>query len=131
MFFRVLDDATVTVHYLVMAYIVFGGFVAWRWRRTLLVHLAFIGWAAVSLSFPVACPLTMLENYLRHRGGLPSLDGGFVDTYLTGVLYPASAVRYVQILAGAVVLGSWVGLYLRGRRGGGAERLAPPRTVGR
>ena len=31
---RVLDDITIAVHYLVMGYIVFGGFLVWRWRRT-------------------------------------------------------------------------------------------------
>lgn len=107
---RVLDDITVGLHYLVMAYIVLGGFVAWRWRWTMWIHLLAIAWAVTSLIFPVSCPLTALENYFRHRGGLPSLDGGFINTYLTGVLYPAGDVRLVQVLAGVVVLVSWVGI---------------------
>jgi hypothetical protein len=114
MIFRLLDDVTVGAHYLVMGYIVFGGFLAWKWRWTIVAHLVFIVWAVLSLSFTWAqCPLTMLENYFRHLGGLGTLSGGFIDTYITGVLYPAGALLEVQLLCGALVLVSWIGFYLR------------------
>ena len=113
---RVLDDITVAVHYVVMAYIVFGGFLVWRWRWTLPVHLAFIIWAVISLIFPIDCPLTLAENYFRQLGGLPALQGGFIDTYLTGVLYPANDVLLVQIIVGVIVVVSWVGIALRSPR---------------
>jgi uncharacterized protein DUF2784 len=113
---RVLDDITVAVHYLVMGYIVFGGFLVWRWRRTLPIHALAITWAVISLIFPISCPLTFLENYFRHQGGLPSLNGGFINTYITGVLYPANDVLLVQVIAGLIVVASWVGIYLRSPR---------------
>jgi hypothetical protein len=113
---RVLDDITVAVHYLVMGYIVFGGFLVWRWRRTWPIHALAIIWAVISLTFPISCPLTFLENYFRHQGGLPSLNGGFINTYITGVLYPANDVLLVQIIAGLIVVASWVGIYLRSSR---------------
>lgn len=113
---RVLDDVVVGVHYVVMAYIVFGGFLVWRWRRTLPVHAAAIVWAVISLATPVTCPLTWLENYFRHAGGLPPLKGGFIDTYITGVLYPSNDVLLVQIIVGVLVIVSWVGIYLRSPR---------------
>ncbi|HVV21734.1 MAG TPA: DUF2784 domain-containing protein [Pseudonocardiaceae bacterium] len=113
---RVLDDVTVAVHYLVMAYIVFGGFLVWRWRWTLPFHVAIIIWAVISLIYPVVCPLTWLENYFRQHGGLPPLHGGFIDTYITGVLYPANDVLLVQVIAGIIVVVSWVGIVLRSPR---------------
>lgn len=117
MIYRMLDDITVVVHYLVMAYIVFGGFLAWRWRWTMVVHGLFICWAVVTLTVPNAnCPLTYLEIFFRQKGGLPPLHGGFIDTYITGVLYPTSYVHLVQILCGAIVLTSWIGFYIRNRR---------------
>lgn len=113
---RVLDDITVGLHYLVMGYIVFGGFLAWRWRWTMWVHLVAIGWAVISLIFPVSCPLTVLEDYFRHQGGLPSLNGGFIDTYITGVLYPSNDVLLVQVLVGIIVIASWAGILFRPAR---------------
>jgi hypothetical protein len=111
-----LDDVTVAVHYLVMGYIVFGGFLAWRWRRTMYVHLVAIAWAVFSLVVPVTCPLTWLEDYFRRHGGLPPLKGGFIDTYITGVLYPTNAVVLVQVLAGVIIVVSWVGIVRRSPR---------------
>ena len=113
---RVLDDIIVAVHYAVMAYLVFGGYLVWRWRWTLPFHAAMIIWAVISLIFPISCPLTFLENYFRHQGGLPSLNGGFINTYITGVLYPADDVLLVQIIAGLIVVASWIGIYLRSPR---------------
>ena len=113
---RLLDDVTVAVHYLVMAYIVFGGFLAWKWRWTIITHMAFIGWAVYSLLYPINCPLTLLENYFRHAAGLSSLNGGFIDTYITGVLYPASYAGVVQIIAGLTVLLSWIAFTVRNIR---------------
>ncbi|HEX5404827.1 MAG TPA: DUF2784 domain-containing protein [Pseudonocardiaceae bacterium] len=110
---RVLDDITIAVHYLVMGYIVFGGFLAWRWRWTMSLHLLAIAWAVFSLVVPVTCPLTWLENYFRHMGGLAPLQGGFIDTYITGVLYPADDVLLVQIIVGLIVVASWVGIAMR------------------
>jgi hypothetical protein len=115
---RALEDITVAVHYLVMAYIVFGGFLAWRWRWTIWTHLAIIGWAVISLIFPVSCPLTWLEDTFRHQAGLPSLDGGFINTYITGVLYPRGDMVAVQIAAGVIVLVSWAGMFVRWDRHG-------------
>ena len=69
MVFRLLDDITVAVHYLVMGYIVFGGFLAWRWRWTIVTHGLFICWAVITLVFPWAnCPLTLAENLLPPAG---------------------------------------------------------------
>ncbi|HEX3789184.1 MAG TPA: DUF2784 domain-containing protein [Pseudonocardiaceae bacterium] len=109
---RLLDDLTVAVHYLVMAYIVFGGFITWKWRWTAVPHAMFIVWAVISLLYPVSCPLTLAEDYFRQQGGLPKLNGGFIDTYITGVFYPAQYVLLVQVLAGAFVVASWAGLYV-------------------
>ncbi|HEX4226930.1 MAG TPA: DUF2784 domain-containing protein [Pseudonocardiaceae bacterium] len=117
MVFRLLDDITVAVHYLVMGYIVFGGFLAWRWRWTIVTHALFICWAVITLVFPWAnCPLTLAENYFRHLGGLAQLNGGFIDTYITGILYPTNDVHLVQIIVGLLVIVSWVGFFfLRNR----------------
>ena len=109
---RLLDDITVAVHYLVMAYIVFGGYLVWRWRWTLPFHIAIIAWAVISLIYPVVCPLTWLEDHFREMGGLPPLQDGFIATYLTGRLYPSNDVLLVQIIAGIIVLVSWVGIAL-------------------
>lgn len=116
---RALEWMTVAVHYAAMAYIVGGGFLAWRWRWARWPHLVMIGWAVLSLLWSGAvCPLTWLEDLLRHIQGEGDLQGGFVDTYLTGVIYPADAEHTALAVSTAIVLVSWVGAFLKWRVAG-------------
>src|SRR5215471_11775905 len=62
------------------------------------VHLLFIGFVVFT------CPLTPVENYLRHRAGEAGYRGGFIAHYLVSVVYPPGLTRGVQIGLGAAVL---------------------------
>jgi hypothetical protein len=109
----------VAVHAAFLAYVVLGGFVAWRWPRSLAGHLAVLAWGLAGLLVPVACPLTGLENELRRLAGRPPLRNGFIDQYVEGVLYPQRLTPLVRGLVTAAVLASWAGLYLRKRDAAG------------
>lgn len=120
MFFQLLTAATVSVHFLFLAYVVVGGFLAWRrrWRWSILAHLAAVGWGVLAVRRGIECPLTDLESWSRRQAGQQGLERGFIDTYLTGVIYPAGYLTEIRLLIAAVVLASWVGfaLKLRARR---------------
>ncbi|WP_137725876.1 DUF2784 domain-containing protein [Prescottella subtropica] len=117
--YRLLVDVTVLVHLLFIGYVVAGGFLAWRWRRTIWLHVAAAAWAAGIVAAGFDCPLTYLENWARARGGEPPLPSdGFIAHYLTGVVYPADATTLVQVLVAVCVLVSWIGFArLRGHVG--------------
>ncbi len=115
--YRMLADATAGVHFLFVAYLVVGGFLAWRWRWTIWTHIAAVAWGFSTVVFGFGCPLTYLENSMRVRGGdgaLPS--SGFIDHYITGVLYPRSALDVVRVLVIVIVAVSWVGFVQLRRR---------------
>jgi hypothetical protein len=116
--YQVLAEATMLVHFAFLAYVVGGGFLAWRWPRAVWPHLALAGWGLSTLVFHQDCPLSLLENWARREAGLSGLKHrGFIDTYLTGVVYPARYLPLVQTLAAATVAVSWGGvLLLRHRR---------------
>ncbi|MFE3226051.1 DUF2784 domain-containing protein [Nocardia sp. NPDC059228] len=117
--YRLLADTTAIVHFLFVAYVVVGGFIAWRWPRTIWLHLLAFGWGFSTVLFTIECPLTNLENWARHRAGEAGLpSSGFIDYYITGVLYPRDALDLVRILVALCVLASWTGLaWFRRRRG--------------
>lgn len=117
---RALAELVMVVHYGVLVFLVVGGFLAWRWPRVLYFHVAMAAWGLLVVVFPIACPLTWLENVFRSAAGQQPLASGFIDTYIDGVLYPESAARLVQVVVALVVLVSWVGHYLRRRVGQGA-----------
>jgi chloramphenicol 3-O-phosphotransferase len=109
----VLATAVLAVHFLVLAHIVLGAFLAWRWPRALLVHVPFVLWGLGIVLLGFVCPLTELENWLRGRGGNPD---GFIAEYLDGVLSPDEYLVASRVLAGVAVVVSYVGAIVAWRR---------------
>lgn len=116
MLYRALADLVVVVHLGFIAFVVVGGFLAWRWPRVLWLHLPVVAWALTIVVFSVECPLTPLENHLRHLAGQRGYSGGFIDHYLTGVLYPGRFIVLARALVAAAVLLAYAGLLVRHRR---------------
>jgi hypothetical protein len=113
--YAVLADAVTLVHFGFLVFLAVGGFLAWRYRWVFVPHAAAVAWALCSLA-GAACPLTAWEDGLRRRAGGPGLARGFVDTYLTGVVYPREDLWAAQLLLAALAAASWVGLAVRGHR---------------
>ncbi|OLR90939.1 DUF2784 domain-containing protein [Actinokineospora bangkokensis] len=106
-----LAGATVVVHFAALLYIGFGGFLAWRWPRSIFVHVFFAAWGVVVNVTPLACPLTALENHFRHQQGLGDLPGGFNDHYIFGPVIPDGMTEYVAVIAVVVLVVSYTGAY--------------------
>lgn len=95
----------VAAHFAFLIYVPVGGLLALRWRRTIWLHVAAVGWAAASVLIHVPCPLTGIERLARESAGMAALGaGGFIDHYIS------DAGAYVaQAAALAVVVTSWIG----------------------
>ncbi|MGW6423057.1 DUF2784 domain-containing protein [Nocardia sp. NPDC055053] len=119
--FRVLADLIAVTHVAFIAYVVAGGFLAWRWPRTIGLHLLAASWGFGTILIGFDCPLTHAENWAHRRAGEAALPAsGFIDYYLTGVIYPDSAIGVVRLVAALAVLVSWAGyvrLYQQRHRG--------------
>jgi hypothetical protein len=115
--YQILTTLVLVLHFGYLAYVVAGGFLAWRWPVTIWLHLAAAGWGLVIAANPWGwrCPLTDAEHWARRRAGQAGYDAGFVDRYIEGVLYPEQYTVLLQVLAGLLVVGSWVGFYFRRR----------------
>jgi hypothetical protein len=108
----VLADITVGVHILALLYIGLGGFLAWRWPRSALVHIFFAIWGVAVNVFPIPCPLTALEDYFRGLQGLGPLPGGFNAYYIYDTVFPRSVLPVVAVVALGLVIFSYVGAYV-------------------
>ena len=104
MLYRILADCVVLVHAAFVAFVVLGGFLAWRWRGVALVHVPCAVWGIAIEYGGWICPLTPLENALRARAGLEGYGGGFVEHYVMPTLYPANLARPTQAVLGTLVL---------------------------
>src|SRR6266705_3428635 len=103
MVYRALADGVVLLHAAFVAFVMLGGFLAWRWRAVLWAHVPAALWGAAIEYAGLICPLTPLENALRARAGLEGYRGGFVEHYLIPLLYPAGLTRPAQALLGTFV----------------------------
>jgi len=109
--------AVVVAHFAFLVYLASGGFLALRWPRTIWLHVAAVLWGIGSVVLHFPCPLTWLERWARQHAGMGRLPpGGFIDHYLTGVLYAAGSVGVLQVLAFAAVCVSWIVFVARRRR---------------
>jgi hypothetical protein len=113
--YRVLATVILVAHFAFLAYLVLGGLLAVRWRWTFWPHAAAALWGLLVVAVPLDCPLTWAENWARRHGGQAAVQKGFIDRYITGVLYPERYLMLMRILVAVVVLGSWTLVLLRWR----------------
>jgi hypothetical protein len=110
---RVAAEVVVGVHFGFLVYVAGGGFLGWRWPRSIVAHLVAVGWGVAGVVTPLACPLTGLQDLFRRWAGEPPLRGGFVDQYIEGVLYPERFTPLVRLALVAAVAVSWAGVARR------------------
>jgi hypothetical protein len=131
MWYRTGADLVMVVHLLFIIFVVGGVYLAWKWPRISWAHIPAVVYGAMVEFAGFACPLTLLENDLRHRAGEVGYSGGFVDHYLIKVIYPPGLTHGMQIALGVLlllsaVLGYWG--FLR-RHGWRSLRLSRPRRL--
>ena len=112
-----LAGTTTVVHFAALLYIGLGGFLAWRWSRSIFVHVFFAAWGvAINVVPELQCPLTTLEDYFRSQQGLGPLPGGFNEYYIYGDLIPRGLLPVVGVGAVVVLIVSYVGALVLWRR---------------
>lgn len=104
MLYALAANLVLIVHLAFVVFVLFGGLLVLRWARLMWLHLAAVAWGTLTEFIGIVCPLTPLEVALRHLGGEAGYQGGFIDHYLTAVLYPSGLTRDMQIWLGFAAL---------------------------
>jgi hypothetical protein len=102
--YRLLADAVLVIHLGFIAFVVLGGMLVLRRPWLAWLHLPAVVWGAWIEFSGSICPLTPLEIGLRARGGEGTYSGGFIERYITAIIYPEGLDRGQQMLLGAFVL---------------------------
>ena len=111
-----LVTVILALHFGYLAYLVLGGFLAWRWPTAFFVHVFACVWGVLIVLSLVDCPLTFAEHWAREKAGQTPTTAGFIDRYLTNAMYPAEYVEEIRLAIALVVLVSWVGTFVLWRR---------------
>lgn len=101
---RLLADLLVAIHLAFAVFVIFGGFLAWKWRWAVSAHLPALAWGLWVETSGEICPLTPLENHLRHLAGEAGYAGGFLEHYVVPLLYPPGLTRADQWVLAALLL---------------------------
>jgi hypothetical protein len=104
MWSRTAADAVLVVHFAFIIFVLLGGLAVLRWPRLAWLHVPAALWGVLIEFGGWICPLTPLENHLRERGGQGGYAGGFIDHYVTSLIYPDGLTRPTQVVIGSIVL---------------------------
>ena len=113
MLYGLLADLVLIAHLAFVAFVVLGGFLVLRWPRLAWIHVPVALWGAAIVVTGFTCPLTPLEIRLLRLGGRAGYQGGFIEHYVTAVLYPDGLTRQAQLVLGAAVLALNLVVYWR------------------
>ncbi len=115
-----LADALLVLHVVVVLFvagllplILVGGVRGWRWvrqRHLRSTHLGLMLFIVLQTWLGQLCPLTIWEQDLRHQAGQASHGGGFIEHWLTRLLYwDLPGWVFVAAYSGfaALVVGAW------------------------
>jgi len=109
--YRVLAEIVMVLHFCFVVFVIFGGLLVLRRRSIAWLHLPAVGWGILIEFFWWTCPLTTLENRLRELGGEAGYATGFIDYYVSAVLY-APLSPQVRIALGLMLVGFNLFIYL-------------------
>ena len=123
---RLLADLVLLLHLAFVLFVVLGGLLVLRWPRLARLHVPIALYGATIEFLGFTCPLTPLENRYRRLGGQSGYAGGFVEHYVTSLIYPDGLTRGIQVALGiaVLVLNAVVYTVVLRRRWAGGQRSA-------
>ncbi len=104
MLYSYLADLVVLIHFLFIVFVILGGTFSFYSTKWLWIHLPALVWAVCIEFFGWICPLTPLENKLRAIAIKAGYEGGFIEHYFIGIIYPEGLTRNIQIMLGVFIL---------------------------
>lgn len=108
-----LADGVLLVHLAFILFVVVGGLLVLRYPRLAWIHIPAVVWGAFIEFTGGVCPLTPLEVTLRQRAGEAGFTGGFIEHYVTAVIYPGGLTRLTQVVFGVLVVAINGAVYAR------------------
>lgn len=111
MLYLLLANLVVLAHFTFILFVGGGALLLLHSRWWALLHVPAFVWGALIEFKGWICPLTPLENALRLKAGQAGYSGGFIEHYITRLIYPAGLTPRLQTAIGAVVLALNLFLY--------------------
>jgi hypothetical protein len=92
------------LHVAYTLFVVFGSLLVLEWPRLMLVHVAAVTWAGLTLLFDLGCPLTPWEKTLWIRGGVEPYPEGFLQHHVLRTRFDESHEKRNHMILGAAAI---------------------------
>jgi len=112
MLYLFTSDLIVLIHFAFILFVVFGGFLSYKWPKTAWFHIPAVVWGGLVELLNLICPLTRLENLFRYKAGILDRHGDFIQNHLFPIMYPDFLTREIQVFLGLAVLMGNLFIYL-------------------
>ena len=109
---RLAADAVLVLHLAFIVFAALGALLALRTPRVLWLQIPAALWGFLVEAAGWYCPLTTLENRLRQKAGDAGYAGGFIEHYLTLLIYPPGLTRPQQGVLALLLIAVNAGVYL-------------------
>ncbi|TDO54871.1 uncharacterized protein DUF2784 [Kribbella sp. VKM Ac-2527] len=114
--YRFLGDVMMVLHGAFLLFFVIGGFLAWKWPKLIWVHLGIVVWNLTIVILDFDCPFTGTEKYFRREGGEAVYEGGYINHYLDGTIWPEGETPTAEKVGFALVIIGYIGYFVARRR---------------
>ena len=104
-----MSEIVLTVHFMIVLFFIAGFFIGLSWNQPIFryIHAGSLSGITLLMILRIPCPLTLLEEALRHQ----SYEGSFLATWLNRILYlewfDPSHILIANVLFKALVLSSF------------------------
>lgn len=88
MFYALLANLVLLAHLAFIFFAVLGGLLALKWPRVWMLHAPALLWAFLVEFLLLECPLTSMENGFRAAAGQTGYETGFIDHFISYLIYP-------------------------------------------
>lgn len=111
MIYRALADLVLILHFCFVIFVVFGGLLVVRRHFIAWFHLPTVIWGVLIEFYVWTCPLTTLENWFRQFGGEAGYADGFIDYYISAILYTNISPQF-RLTLGLLLAAFNIAVYL-------------------
>lgn len=96
-------NITLITHFIFILFVIFGALFFFIFSKIIYIHLPALIWGIYIELTNSVCPLTYLENWFLHQGGLATYSGNFINKYLYPIIYPEGLTTETQIYFGMIL----------------------------
>ena len=102
--YELFANLTLIIHLIFILFVIFGGLLFFIFPKIIYIHLPALLWGIYIELTNSFCPLTNLENWFLHQGGLTTYSNDFINNYLFPIIYPEGLTTDIQIYLGIILI---------------------------